>query len=603
MSRYLQKLGMAFLLCLLAGSLGLAQKSSRFFRVEQRNGVWWFITPDGKPFFSNGVNVIDTGTTPENYRQKNPEWALFRFYKNEKEWRDETFKRLKSWNFNTIGGWSDEKLEASGEMPYVKTFYWGDKLVPWGDVFSEETERHINERAKIEIPPLKDDKNLIGYFTDNELKWWDDTVFYYFLTQPTENKTRQVLMRLIREHYKNNFDRLKHDFETGAAQDFAGLERETRLTLKPTGEGAEIIDKFMFLLASRYYKMVHDAIRRHDKNHLILGDRYPSWYSQAVVRASIPFVDVVSTNYMADWNDGNISAFYLDSLHRLTKKPVIVTEYYMCATENRSGNKNSSAAFPIVQTQKERAKSFQTNLTAYAELPYVIGAHWFQYYDEPANGRDSDGEDFNMGLIDIDNRPYEELTAAAASIRPEVIHAKAVDPPNKGTATVKVPPAEKEAEKGLRWWNKKNSFIPPAANVGNDFPFADLYASWNAENLYLAVYAIDFFEPRNYAGEVIPDAERMIWTINLGTNSKPLRIRFDERNEVKIGHTKIETRFWTTSTRSTMLVKLPAAVIGKSRWKIGDTVNLRAKLASHSRAEVMAWNRNLKLGEPGKSEK
>lgn len=176
---------------------------------------------------------------------------------------------------------------------------------------------------------------------------------------------------------------------------------------------------------------------------------------------------------MADWADGNLSHFYLDTLHHLTKKPIIVTEYYMSATENRSGNKNSSAGFPVVQTQTERAVSFRNNLTAIAELPYVVGAHWFQYMDEPMFGR-PDGEDYNMGLIDINDKPYEELTAAADALKIEKIHAEAT-PKIKNSA--EIPKATRDAEKGLRWWNKKASFVPADASVKDEFPFGDLYAA------------------------------------------------------------------------------------------------------------------------------
>ena len=37
-------------------------------------------------------------------------------------------------------------------------------------------------------------------------------------------------------------------------------------------------------------------------------------------------------------------------------------------------------------------------------LPYVVGADWFQYYDEPPHGRKLDGEDYNFGLVDIHDR-------------------------------------------------------------------------------------------------------------------------------------------------------------------------------------------------------
>jgi hypothetical protein len=39
----------------------------------------------------------------------------------------------------------------------------------------------------------------------------------------------------------------------------------------------------------------------------------------------------------------------------LSGKPILVGEFYMCARDNRSGNKNSRGVYPLVATQKERA--------------------------------------------------------------------------------------------------------------------------------------------------------------------------------------------------------------------------------------------------------
>src|SRR5207249_3645910 len=97
---------------------------------------------------------------------------------------------------------------------------------------------------------------------------------------------------------------------------------------------------------------------------------------------------------------------YLETLHALTGKPLLVSEFYMAARENRSGNKNDSTIFPTVRTQKQRVAGFRATTEALAKIPYVVGADWFQYFDEPTHGR-GDGEDFNFGLVDIHDRAYE----------------------------------------------------------------------------------------------------------------------------------------------------------------------------------------------------
>ena len=126
-------------------------------------------------------------------------------------------------------------------------------------------------------------------------------------------------------------------------------------------------------------------------------------------------MDAVSSNLNAAWNDGTFPRFYLDTLHALSGKPVFVSEFYMAAQQNRSGNKNDSSTFPTVATQKERAAGFRNTVQALARTPYVVGADWFQYYDEPTHGR-FDGENYDFGLVDIHDQPYEPLTAAAQAL-------------------------------------------------------------------------------------------------------------------------------------------------------------------------------------------
>src|SRR5258708_22404055 len=187
------------------------------------------------------------------------------------------------------------------------------------------------------------------------------------------------------------------------------------LFLRPGGEGIRIERQFLELLAERYYSLVRDIIRKYDRRALILGDRHQSFYYPEVARASARYVDAVSSNLNASWSDGSFARFYVETLHRLSGKPVLIGEFYLCARENRSGNKNSRGVYPVVDTQKERAAGFRTTLQALLRTPCVIGMDWFQYYDEPTHGR-YDGENFNFGLVDIHDRPYEALTSAASAL-------------------------------------------------------------------------------------------------------------------------------------------------------------------------------------------
>ncbi len=64
----------------------------------------------------------------------------------------------------------------------------------------------------------------------------------------------------------------------------------------------------------------------------------------------------------------------------------------------------------LVQTrdQAERAKGYRYYVEQAAALPGFVGAHWFTWRDEPVLGR-NDGENYNIGFVDVTDRPYPEL--------------------------------------------------------------------------------------------------------------------------------------------------------------------------------------------------
>lgn len=570
----------------------------KFFRVAQTRGIWNLIAPEGKPFFSAGVCCVDQGTPRGQYKPENPSYAAYRHYPGAEAWAEGAARRLKSWNFNTVGGWSDAVMRKRG-MPYTQVLHLGSSAVPavpWGDLFSAETARTMDEVARKQIQPLKDDPNLIGWFTDNELGWWDETQFIYYLQQPETNATHNVLIDLLKEHYKGDFSLFQRDFETEGVSRFEQLTQGVSLYRRPGGRAGQVIDKFTFAFADQYYRMTRECIRRHDPHHLILGDRYAGWYPAPVARAAGRHMDVVSTNYGADWTNGELARFQLDRLHRLTGKPVLITEYYFAAMENRSGNRNRKGGFPTVQTQKERAASFRRNLREMASRPYIVGAHWFQYTDEPTHGR-GDGEDYNMGLIDIEDRPYELLTAAATEVQgsiPRLRSRLAPLPTHRADREKQIPPAPGRVEEGLRSWPTDAAYLISQ----NPYPFGDMYAVWDARNIYVAVVAADYADVKLYRGGKMPPTERTTLHLHPG-KGRPIRIRFGPGitpdTETKADSGLLRNLAGKATTASVLYI-LPSERFGKTKLRPGDVIPLTASLVRHGGVERMEWNLRLRLG-------
>jgi hypothetical protein len=64
-----------------------------------------------------------------------------------------------------------------------------------------------------------------------------------------------------------------------------------------------------------------------------------------------------------------------------------------------------------------------------AAFPAFIGTSWFQWVDQPALGR-MDGENYNIGLVDVTDRPYRSLVDAikATNMRLFDVHSGKIPP-------------------------------------------------------------------------------------------------------------------------------------------------------------------------------
>ncbi len=342
-----------------------------------------------------------------------------RFYPSEARWRAAVEAQLLRFGFNTRGAWSDPSraftlpLTVELDLGRLAKLHWFDPFDP----AAEETTRRWAAQLTAEH---HGDPRLIGYFTDNEAGWWNSPLFLWYLKAGFDNHTKRALWQLLHDHYQGHWKNLLADWVPDAAtHGFDDLKKAgAALKLRPGGRGIGLIDRFTHLCARRYYTLVHDALRAAHPEALILGDRLPLYYDQDAVRAMADLVDVVSTNYNVDVEDGWVAPYYFEGLQRLTGKPVLVSEFFFAADENRSGNLNLGHLMTVA-TQAERARGAARALESFARFPNVVGTHWFQYTDEPFGGR-GDGEDFNMGLVDTSNRPYRDLTDAFRRVNPRL---------------------------------------------------------------------------------------------------------------------------------------------------------------------------------------
>ena len=564
------------------------------FSIETHDHRSWLARPDGTPFFSFGVCVVDQGASRANFNPTNPGYAAFQHYRDSNDWAAATWKRLKSWNFTTIGGWSDYRALQQcrdATMAFTPVLHVGSTAgVPWWDMWNTNIIARMHEVARKQILPLRNDRRLLGYYSDNEMGWWNAALFRMTLEQAPGSRQRQRLIALLRETYHDKWPELLQDFETENAASFKDLERQGMLYLRPGSRGIRVYRQFLGLMAERYYELVKEVIRTYDARGLILGDRYQSFYYPEVVRACAQHVDAVSGNLNAAWKDGTFPRYYLETLHELSGKPVFVSEFYMAAQQNRSGNRNDRSSFPTVKTQKQRAAGFETTVQALARTPCVVGADWFQYYDEPRHGR-GDGENYNFGLVDIFDRPYGKLVDAASELDLAALHRK---PFIRYDALEGVPPSPRDPlghfsiTRALGDWDRERGFVKPLS----DAPVADLYLCWDSKAVYLGLYAQDIVEPDYYRDKVVPEIDRAKLVVTLGPAHASVSVRLGPFGPPVCSEPSVRVANLAgiyMNTRNVAALELPAKLFGRPRFKPGDTIALAVTFFTHARADAVEW--------------
>jgi len=412
-----------------------------FDTYKDENGVWWFVDPEGYAFYSAGVDVVYAGAD-EDYNA-----TILKKYGSYSAWANSTKQRLKDWNYNTLGAWSD--YEFFPEMPYTYKFKSGrklgrigweiyvlkngsGKLVPdvfdsyWWDIVKDNISEHIEKYKS------KEDPWLIGYWLDNEISWESDpypfdqnTLLETYLSVPYEfnQPGKMKVVEFLIDRYKDDGIEVFNKVWNMNLKSFDELYNITKLGR--TGWKAQHfiprikddIQDFTQLVAHTYFKNITNIVRSYDPNHLILGVRFHLLGApEEVINESGKYCDVVSINYYRDRLVTYDPIKYLTNIlrgtvpldkwmqryYKLTDKPLIVGEFCCAAMpfplllDLLSGGKT-------VRTQKDRAGYFEWYARNCLGAPYVIGYHWFGYF-------------YYKGLVDINDNPYSVLVDRMAYI-------------------------------------------------------------------------------------------------------------------------------------------------------------------------------------------
>ena len=270
--RFIQAAATALMGWGVSGKFGFGQTvertggAGRFFTTAKKRGRHWFITPEGAPFWSIGLNHVDAASLRSN--ASGDVWEE-KYGNSMERWLAAVHEDLSGWGFNTMGSnqelvtWNDQNNHHSRSftfeeyqwlglpychlLPFIESHQW-EKETRLPDLRSKGFADWCDYVARDHCARMKHDPKLIGYFYTDCPTWVHnspDTAWKAPLFDPELLKT-------------------------------------------PVGQ------RELLALARTYYRVTSEAVRRYDQNHLILGDRYEANRPLAdeVLTAGKPYVDV-----------------------------------------------------------------------------------------------------------------------------------------------------------------------------------------------------------------------------------------------------------------------------------------------------------------------
>jgi hypothetical protein len=140
-------------------------------------------------------------------------------------------------------------------------------------------------------------------------------------------------------------------------------------------------------------------MKRAAPKKLYLGSRIHNRNSEAL-KASAKYCDVVSIN-----------CYEYTPVETTLDAPYIIGEFHFGALDRgmlATGLRSAS-------NQQQRANAYKHYMREAMKRSNVVGAHWFTFRDQALTGR-GDGENYQIGLVDVCDTPYKEMIKAMREI-------------------------------------------------------------------------------------------------------------------------------------------------------------------------------------------
>ncbi|NOY00495.1 MAG: hypothetical protein GXP30_12280 [Verrucomicrobia bacterium] len=402
------------------GVTAIKGQKTGWFHVEEIDGRWFFVTPEGNAFFSLGV------THAKDCIRKD-ELGLFasKFDKDPVKLSEFILERSAEWGYNTAGYGVLPAMEK--KIPYVASIWTeGPRSRSVGerskntDIFDLKVQERLRVTVREKAERHIGNPFCLGYvFID--LPIWHpasggrkggETYVDYIRGLAPEEAGRKAYVIFLEKQYQGNVTKFAGIYGVKASS-FDALASSELSKVQVRKNNKVKVDDELFLnqMADVYYECVVGELRKLDPNHLVLGDRLmalPERTPDSIIATAAKYVDVITFQPMGT---KKLIGGYIDHIFELTDKPVFLADVNTMTMRPEKGLVDSSAY------ERAAGEYTQKYYLDAIESKYCIGINRCTIRDyQPWNPKFH-----RRGLLKADDSPYSVLIDYTQRVNKQVL--------------------------------------------------------------------------------------------------------------------------------------------------------------------------------------
>jgi len=303
-----------------------------FFHTEQIDDRWWLVSPEGHGFFGVGISHPVTG--------KSRAAVTFAYKGDQEAWMWDGIRKMRELGYNCVwsGPYSQCRIRADFVDTHLAERVYREAKIPHAiqvplikhavelapgekrpDVFSNEYRQFVVDRVAEYVRPNQDNPWVLGYYYGFGCFMRKDAWVNETLAREPESPGRQHFTGILERRYDGDIGQFNRIYQTSYGS-FDDLRRGEVLSYPrwisgvlsgyadpPNREGVDRMladfEEVFEELAVQVYKVAFDEIRRHDKNHMILGGyvKDATYPTRTWVRLA-PYIDVLAPQDLSSTN-------------------------------------------------------------------------------------------------------------------------------------------------------------------------------------------------------------------------------------------------------------------------------------------------------------